>query len=111
MSKQDELAQLEARKQAILQGMGEHQASYPETESYGQHMSDVTDAQNDANLRQVRPLDANPYAPRDHDGIMTMSDAAPAGQRMASRSMYPEQDAQSSQIAALEKRLKALQGY
>lgn len=117
MTKQDELAQLEARKQAILGGMGQG-ADYPEEgvnwgQSYGDHMADVTPKQDAQSLAQSRPLDANPYAPHDHDGIMTMSDAPPDQRiaRAAPGSQYPEQDSQASKIAALEKRLKAIQGH
>lgn len=106
MTKAEQLAQLESSKQALLEGMG-HSASYPDMpESYADHMRDVTPEQDDASLRQVRPLDPNPYAPRDHDGVMTMSDAAPSYPRSA----YPEQDSQAAQIAALQRRLAALQG-
>lgn len=97
--KENELAMLEARKQAILQGMGQG-VEYPDAEgyeSYGDHMRDVTPEQDAESLRQsdrefakMRPLDASPYG---------------------ARSQYPEQDSQSQEIAALQRRLKALQGY
>lgn len=94
-SKEEELAQLEARKQAILQGMGQGTPQYPS----------VGDFDRDARV-----------PPRDRDGIMTMSDAPPAQQYMpvpapTGRSMYPEQDAHAAEIAALQRRLAALQGY
>ncbi len=112
-SKEQELAELEARKQAILQGMGQG-AEYPAMDddpsgyipgSSGDYAHHMRDASDDPRARE----------PRDHDGIMDMSDALPAypeqrPARMAS-SAYPEQDSQSAEIAALQRRLKALQGF
>jgi hypothetical protein len=110
-SKTDQLAELEARKQAILAGMqAEPGGDYPDTEPYAQHMQDVTPKQDAQSLAQSRPLDANPYQPHERDGIMTMADYKP-DVYAADRSAYPEQDSQKQQIAALQKRLRALQGY
>ena len=116
-SKEQELAELEARKQAILQGMGQDEERYP-GEGYADHIDDRG--------ASSRPLDANPYrdssvgdfsqartpaeGPRrtraNQPGLEIPLDDNPYG-----ASEYPEQDSQSAEIASLQARLRALQGY